>query len=260
MKRFIKWALALILLIGIGAGATIYYFTKVKQYDVADKQVDEITKQEYTLQLPEGAPLPEGVKRDPEGLVLVDEKGHYILEDGSTVDPEEWLASGDAVAANGKPASTNGGKTASTETAGSKPTGTDGKTGTGQPNESGTAEPEGETTVETIKDRYRPSFSNLQGQAQSRLGALVGQAKNEYATKKANGESINPAYFYQKYSGAAAAVEAKTDAAFNTVYSSLKSDLKANNYSPSHAEQFKKDYEATKAAQKDALMSKITGG
>lgn len=115
-------------------------------------------------------------------------------------------------------------------------------------------------TAAAIKSRYAGSFDSLQGQAQSQLGALVGQAKSEYEAKKASGETINPAYFYQKYDGAASSVEAKTDSAFNSLYKSMTSELKANGLSTSAADEYKAEYEATKEGMRSELMSKVTGG
>ncbi|RJS60680.1 hypothetical protein [Bacillus sp. PK3_68] len=224
MRKFVKLALAAFLILAIGAGAAIYYFMKVKQYDVADRKVDEITEKQYSIQLPNGTPLPEGIKTDEDGSVWIDKNGHYILEDGSTVDPQSWMTK-DRPANNGK-----------------------------RPNETVK-----KATVEEIKKRYAPTFSHLERQAKQQLGALVGQAKNEYSEKAAKGEKINPAYFYQKYTGAADTVEAKTDAAFNTVYLTLENELKSNHYSASHAKSFKISYENAKKQQKEALLSKVAG-
>lgn len=224
MRTFIKIALAALLVMMIGAGAAIYYFVNVKEYDVEDQDVDKITQKQYSLKLPDDTPLPKGVKRDKDGSVWIDKNGHYILENGETIDPETWMAE------NNQPDQKK-----PTETSDTK------------------------ATVEEIKKRYAPTFSHLEGQAKTQLGALVGKAKNEYTDKAAKGEKINPAYFYQKYTDAADTVEAKTDAAFNTVYKSLQNDLKKNDYSPSHAQSFKTSYEKAKKEQKDQLLKKVTG-
>lgn len=271
MRKFFKIALVTLLVLMAGTGTAVYYFMKVKKYDVADKKVDEILEKQYSIQIPDGTPLPKGVKKDANGNVLVDKKGHYILEDGTTIDPEKWMAdlasnkpnskgtaSADTLpkgqsnsAANGeKAAASPNGTTPSSGTQGTKPKAT--PVSSAKPNQT--------ATVDAIKKRYAASFSSLQGQAEGQLGSLISQAKSEYAAKKANGEPINPAYFYQKYAGAAGAVEAKTDAAFNTLYGSLQSELKKNNYSTSHAKPFKDSYESAKESRKKALLSKATGG
>ncbi|OCA88910.1 hypothetical protein [Pseudobacillus wudalianchiensis] len=275
MRKFFKIALVTLLVLAAGTGTAVYYFMKVKKYDVADKKVDEIIEKQYSIQLPDGTPLPEGVKKDANGNVLVNEKGHYILTDGTTVDPKKWLSESDSnppgskgtASANTLPAGKNNGTSDGGKTTAA---GTDGKTNATSPNGTqsnnpkappvSSAAPSQKATVDTIKKRYAPSFSSLQGQAEGQLGSLISQAKSEYAQKKANGEAINPAYFYQKYTGAASAVEAKTDAAFNTLYDSLVSELKKNNYSSSHAKAFKDSYESAKESRKKALLSKATGG
>ncbi|KAB7707410.1 hypothetical protein F9802_06565 [Bacillus aerolatus] len=233
MRKFIKFSLVALLVLAAGTGAAIYYFAKVKNYDVADQKVDEIIEKQYSIKLPDGTSLPEGIKKDADGSVWIDKNGHYILENGSTVAPEKWMTENSQLGNSG---------IASANTLAD-----------------GGNDPNKKVTVDTIKNRYASTFSNLQGQAENQLGTLVGQAKKEYTQKLANGEKINPAYFYQKYSNAADAVESKTDAAFNTVYNTLKNDLKNNNYSTSHAEPFKTSYENVKAQQRNELMKKVTG-
>lgn len=114
-------------------------------------------------------------------------------------------------------------------------------------------------TVASIKDGYRASFESLESQANAKLNSLLGVAKNEYATKKATGESISVAYFYQKYTGAAAGLEASTDSAFNALYASLQKELEVNGFDSSYAQSFKDEYEAAKGARKSNLLDKIKG-
>ncbi|MEM1502828.1 hypothetical protein RG959_05345 [Domibacillus sp. 8LH] len=296
MRRFFKIALISILFLALAGGGALYYFTKVKKYDVADEQVDKIVEDPYSISFPEGTPLPEGVQKDEEGLVIVDKKGDFVLADGSTMSTDEWFSSPEyskalSVGTSGAAGSTASGNTDSstngtaTSTGGTAGSGTSGSTtastgssssgssgnsssGESASNGSGTKTPAseeetgstGRTTAADIKSRYSGSFDSLQGQAQSQLGALVGQAQSEYAAKKAAGETINPAYFYQKYSGAASSVEAKTDSAFNSLYKSMTSELKANGLSTSAADEYKAQYEATKDGLRNELMSKVTGG
>ncbi|MCM3788878.1 hypothetical protein M3221_10720 [Domibacillus indicus] len=303
MRRFFKIALISILFLALAGGGALYYFTKVKKYDVADEQVDKIVEDPYSISFPEGTPLPEGVQKDEEGLVIVDKKGDFVLANGSTMSTDEWFSSpeyskavsvgtsspaanADSQTTDGENASNNEGSgttgttastggTANSSNSGSTAVssgaaGSSGGSSSGESasNGSGTKTPasEGETgstgrtTAAAIKSRYSGSFDSLQGQAQSQLGALVGQAQSEYAAKKASGETVNPAYFYQKYSGAASSVEAKTDSAFNTLYNSMTSELKANGLSTSAADEYKAQYEATKEGLRNELMSKVTGG
>ena len=114
-------------------------------------------------------------------------------------------------------------------------------------------------TVASIKQKYAPTFGALQSQADGKLNALVGRAKSEYSTKKANGESIDFGYFYNKYVGAANGLEAQTDAVFNGVISAVQKDLTANGYDKSYAQSFIDEYNAKKKARRDSLLSKAMG-
>jgi len=93
----------------------------------------------------------------------------------------------------------------------------------------------------------------------SKIDALIGRAKNEYSTKKANGESVNYAYFYNKYMSAAEGLETQTDAVFNGVVKSLEKDLQANGYDKSYSQSVKDEYAAQKKARRDSIMSKAMG-
>lgn len=264
MRRFVKIGLLVILFIAVIGGGTLYYFAKVKTYDVADEQVDEIIDSPYSIAYPEGTPIPEGAQKDEEGLVIVDQDGNFLLEGGAVMSPEDWFASPEYAAAvsTGTGGANNGGSSDDSKPVSSK--GGTGSTGAGSGSGSngetgGSNEAPAQTTVDAITSRYDSSFQSLEGQVDSQLGSLISQAKGEYVQKKAAGETVNPAYFYQKYSGAAANVESKTDAAFNSLYTGLTSELKANGFSESHAKQYKADYEATKEARRSELLSKVTG-
>ncbi|MCI2253118.1 hypothetical protein L2D08_01925 [Domibacillus sp. PGB-M46] len=293
MRKFIKIALLVLLLVVVAGAGAVYYFTNVKEYDVADKEVDKIIEDPYSIAYPEATPLPGGVQKDEEGLVVVDKRGNFILQDGSTMSPDEWFsspeytkavspgaantASGSAGAAadgttggNADTAAPAGGSSSGTPSANGNSAGSSGNgTSSGSSNSAGgsgggtannnSGSAGGAVTVDTIKSRYAGSFSSLEGQVDSQLNSLISQAKAEYGAKQAAGETVNPAYFYQKYSGAASGVEAKTDAAFNSLYTGLTSELKANGFSASHAEQYKTEYEATKEARKNELLSKVAG-
>lgn len=281
MKKFIKIALLVVLFLALVGGGALYYFTKVKTYDVADEKVDEIIDSPYSIAYPEGTPIPEGAQKDEEGQVIVDKDGNFLLEGGAVMSPEDWFASPEYTAAvsTEKGSTSNGGSNSSTPAASTG--GTDPSTGAsgGAPDKAtggspspdagsdsgsagetgGTNEPPAGMTVEAIKARYDSSFQSLEGQVNSQLGSLISQAKGEYVEKKASGETVNPAYFYQKYSGAASSVESKTDAAFNSLYTGLTSELKAHGFSESHANQYKADYEATKESRRSELLGKVTG-
>lgn len=286
MRKFVKIMLIIVLFLALIGGGTFYYFTKMKKYDVADEKVDEILEDPYSIAFPEGTPLPEGVQKDEQGLVIVDEEGRFVLNDGTVMSSDEWFSSPEYAKAVSGPAGNSepgsaGNTSGSSNTASSagSTSGSGGSNGSASasPNNSSTtgSAPAGNSTdasggsspsspervtAAVIKQRYASSFESLQGQVEGQLGGLIGQAKSEYAAKKAAGETINPAYFYQKYSGAATSVEAKTDSAFNSLYNAMKSELSANGLSTSTAEEYKQQYEAAKEARKSELLSKVTGG
>lgn len=110
-------------------------------------------------------------------------------------------------------------------------------------------------TVETIKEKYRPSFDSLESQADGKINALAGHALSEYKEKKASGEKISVNYFLTKYKTAGEALEAKTDQAFEQLYGALQKELKANGFSSDEAADIRSSYEATKKERKNALLS-----
>ena len=99
-------------------------------------------------------------------------------------------------------------------------------------------------------------MSNLQAQANGRIDALVGRALAEYQGKKASGESVNYAYFYNKYSSAASELEGRTDTVFYQLISVIEKELESNGYGKSHAQSLVSEYEAQKEARRDALLNK----
>ena len=111
-------------------------------------------------------------------------------------------------------------------------------------------------TVDTIKERYRPSFENLEAQANGKIKALVGRAFSEYSEKKVNGEEISYSYFLTKYKTAGEALEAKTDQAFEKLYGALQQELKDNGFDPNEAADVRSAYEAEKKERGNALLSK----
>lgn len=296
MKKFVKISLIVVGLLIVIGGGTLYYFFEMKDYDVADEEVDKVIEDPYSIEFPEGTPLPEGAQRDKDGLIIVNKEGDFVLEDGSEMTVKEWFSSSDyqtavaeaaefgadmnegentdsAVASAGSnrndsvvsdndlddsedldtPSGSSGNSGSSSSDSGSS-SGSSGSSGGGSGSGSDNV-----VTVETIKSRYASSFNSLAGQAEGNLGSLISQAKSEYANKKSNGENINYAYFYQKYSSAAESVEAKTDAAFNSLYAALETELTAHGYSASHAESFRTEYESTKKNTRNAIMDQVSG-
>jgi hypothetical protein len=102
-------------------------------------------------------------------------------------------------------------------------------------------------------------MSSLQGQATSKIDALVGRAFAEFQAKKANGESISYGYFYNKYTTAAEELEVRTDKVFYQAISIIEKDLEKNGFSKSHAQSFVTEYENIKQSRRDALINKAIG-
>lgn len=153
----------------------------------------------------------------------------------------------------------NGSSTGGSAGSGSSGSGSSGNGSSGSGSTGGKAPAEAGVTVASIKQKYEPTLADIEGQASSRIGGLIGAAQTEYAQKKAAGENINYAYFYNKYVSAATELENRTDTVFYAVIGSLKSELKANGLAESHAESFVSEYEARKAERKKALLSKASG-
>jgi hypothetical protein len=247
-----KYIFITFLVLLIGGGGTIYYFLKIKTYDVADAKVEEIVEQDYDIVLPGEDGEQENVQNDTDASVSNGESdGESDGESGSETasDPSSGTGAdkqneGTQTAA---PQSGNGQTSPKSQTSAAS-----GNIGAGT-----AADSKKKTiTVASIKQKYQPTFESLESQANERLNSLVSQAVSEYHTKKANDESISVTYFYRKYSEAGHALENSTDGAFQYVYSALEQDLKKNGFSSSHAETFKTEYENAKKARESALLDK----
>jgi len=116
---------------------------------------------------------------------------------------------------------------------------------------------EQDTTAEDIIAHYKPSFEALQSQALSKLNLLVSYAHNEYKGKKNRGEKVSYGYFYNKYKEAAEKLEAKTDATFQQLYSSLQKELAENGFSKSKAQKIKDYYSQKKRERESQMLSKV---
>jgi ABC-type cobalt transport system substrate-binding protein len=232
MKKTILYSILAMGLIAASVGGYVYYIINVKTYDTADKKVTEITEEEFKIDLPsDSATTDEPVPPSENTSTDSDDSSP---DSSSNQEPS-------ASSTENKPESA----TASTQ-----------PTSTTNPNNHSQPKPK-KVTVQQIKNNYRPVFQSLQTQANGRLSALVGHAESEYSTKKANGEKIRIGYFVSKYKSAGENLEAKTDQAFNTIYSALKNDLKKNGFDTKHAAEFKTQYDNEKEARRDSLYSQV---
>lgn len=232
MKKAWKYILSILIVIIIATAGTLYYFMNIKTYDIADDKIEEITESEYHIELPED-----------NGTVPVNNNGNEGTSndssDSTTTDSNE-----DETASTTTGQNNDGSTTDSNE-----------ESNNDQSN-STSKEPLPGITVASIKDKYRPAFESLESQANEKINALVSRAFSEYQGKKNNGESISFGYFYKKYSSAGKALEGNTDEVFTYIYSALQADLKKNGFSPTHAKDFKEQYESAKNAREAALLNK----
>jgi len=240
LKKKLKIFLLILLIVILATAGTLLYFFKFKEYDVADEEVTKVLEDPYTIEMPDGT------------TITLDENGDIV----------ESVGNAEAPGTEGTPSkgtSTDGSKADATATDTTKADGT-------TPDKKGPTSTTGNTdtdsaksTVGTIKQKYVPTLENLQSQADTKLNTLISHAKTEYTTKKANGESISYAYFYNKYVGAAEGLEANTDAVFKGVIKAVEKDLVTNGYDKSYAQNLVDEYNAAKKARRSSLLSKVTG-
>ena len=250
LKIFLIVALVIIL---VGGGYLLYMF-KFKEYDVADEEVTEIVSEPYRVELPDGS------------TIVIDENGEIVEEttEGDKIPTSSANTSSDSGTADGSANSSIGqtsdqsttGSSGNTNNSSSNNTTSGNNTNTGSNTGNSNSNTKAPTTVASIKDKYRPSFEGLEAQADSKINALIGRAMSEYSTNKANGEGVDFGYFYNKYMSAANGLEANTDTIFNAVIGAVEKDLAANGYDKSYAQSFRDEYEATKKARRDSILSK----
>lgn len=264
------WKKIVLVLTGIliAVAAYLIYVFQFKEYDTADSEVSEITRETYKIDLPDGS------------FIVLDEDGNLIESDGNGSIPTSGNTNSNDSSSSENGSGTSGNSGSSDSSSGNSSNGTSGSStssggtgnnssgstgstgnsggssGSGSNNGGSTGTPATTATVASIKQKYEPVMGSLQSQANGRIDALVGRAINEYQTKKANGESINYAYFYNKYSSAASELEGRTDKVFYQIISVIEKELKANGLAESHAQSFVSQYEAEKEARRDALLNK----
>lgn len=253
MKKWLKVTISTVLFLLVAGAGVVYYFLNIKEYDVADEKVEEITESKYNVDLPDlESTVPAQDESNTEDVAAA---GETTAENGDSGSAN----AGDSAAASSSSSDT--GTTASSNKGTSKSiAGNSGaKNSGGKQKDTASNSNEGKkpaVTAETIKAAYRPSFESLEAQANAKIDALVNNAYGEYNTKKQNGESVSITYFYKKYTSAGAALESNTNETFNYIYSSLENDLETRGYSKSEAAEFKTQYENAKKARESALIEK----
>lgn len=229
MKKKWKYILLVIVLLVLCVGGYALYVFKYKEYDVADEQVEKLSEETFVLELPDGT------------QVVVDGEGNVVEEKQST---------------STAPVTATGNENATQQQDQQQQTNTGEENPTNPTDGTATTVIE-KPTVSSIKDKYDGTFASLESQATAKLNNLIGLAKSEYVTKKANGEKINYGYFYSKYVGAAEGLEASTDAVFNILLARVEAELEVNGFNKSYAQSLRDDYEAAKQARRDSLLSQV---
>jgi hypothetical protein len=291
MKKSFKIAIATVLILLAGTAGVLYYFLNVKEYDVADEKVEKITKAEYKVDLPDLDSLLEGEEGSDTNSDAADGESEDADSQGAGGESTDAVAasrdsagtsdtatatgsneaSSDTKVAAGTSSSSNTDKKVSSSEKGSESGKSSSKSTEGKKNdgtsmveekkeENNNEETKEESkpviTAEMIKSAYRPSFANLESQANANIDALVSAAYSEYNAKKQSGESVSYSYFYRKYTSAGKALEENTDASFNYLYGALVNDLESRGFSSSEASEFKTQYENAKSARESALIDK----
>jgi len=263
-KHWKKILLALGAIVLAAAGYLLYIF-QFKEYDVADEEVDEITKETYKIEMPDGSI----VEFDEDGNMIESDSNGSIISSDDTVasaaerdDADSSNSSSDS--SNNNSGSSNGSSNGSSSSNDSSSNGGNSSSNTGSSsgnagggtsgNTGGT--PSQDVTVAAIKDKYMPVMNQLSSQANSRIDALVGRAVSEYQTKKSSGESVDYGYFYNKYTSAASELEGRTDKVFYQMIGIVEKELEKNGFSKSHAQSMVSEYEAAKEQRRKALLDK----
>jgi len=279
MRKTFKMAIFTVLLLLVGGAGILYYYLNVKEYDVADEKVEEITKKDYQIDLPDldgagtgeigssedntssnAATVDHDEDSDDTGKAESAEGAKEETKVASTTRDAE--SKGDAAVASGQDSSTDAAsKKTSNKSDGSKSTaGTPSSHNGSDKKEDGNSDRNSNNkpviTAETIKAAYRPAFESLQSQANAKVDELVNTAYSEYQSKKQSGESVSITYFFQKYTSAGKELESNTDETFNYIYGALVNDLENRGFSSSEANEFKTQYENAKSARESALISK----
>jgi hypothetical protein len=218
-----KWKIfvSVIVLIAVAGAGSLYYFLNIKEYETNDSQVDEIVEGEFNIELPADS--------------SEDDTAESLKENSTEkepVDKDESISSPEI----------DRSKSANT------------KTKTKAPVQS--TEPIVKPTAAMIIEKYQPSFSALESQANDKIETLLTYAFGEYKTKKANGEEISYFYLYNKYNSAANKLESSTDASFDYIYSALVTELEKSNYDKSEAQYIKEHYMNIKKERRAALLNK----
>lgn len=256
MKKGLKIFLGIFVVLLIGLGGTAYYYLKVKEYDIADEKVEEITESDYQIELPgiDGGGSGETAADDASSSDSAGEDSGEASDQEGTSGDDGSASTTSTASASGDGNGSSGEKKSSDSNSGKKAA--DGKKNAGQSGSDKKTDSKATITAESIKAAYRPVFESLESQANGKIDGLVSAAYSEYKSKKESGESVSITYFYRKYTAAGQELESKTDETFQYVYNALEKDLEKHGFSASEASEFKTQYESAKEARQSALLEK----
>lgn len=236
-----KYGLLLAIAVLMLGGYLVYLF-EFKEYDTADADVDVLTKEEYVIELADGS------------KIVLDKNGNLIRHitgaDGkvTTVDIASSLPisqiSDEAVASS-----------ASEKDERPAPNSTSGEAAETTASEQAAAP----VSVEAIKGKYTSALEDIEKQAYANLDNLINLAKSEYLEMEANDQKISYPYFYNKYTGAAAKLEDRTDKVFNAVMQIMEHDLKVNGHSTETIESMHKEYKNKKNKLRRDILKETAG-
>ena len=251
MKK-LKYVLIALAVIILAVGGYVLYEFKFKTYDVADEEIDTLLEETFEVQLPDGTTI----VLDKDGNVVESKVGSNNNSTANASNPSSTDNTSSSNESNenktedGQAANDSSETSSSTD---SSPNSDSSNSANPNTNENSTnAKP----TVQEIKTKYAGTFTALENQARDRINALISRARSEYSAKKSSGESIQFGYFYNKYMGAANSMEASVDGAVSGVMSLVEKELETNGYDKSHAQSFQDQYNATKKALRDEMLSK----
>ncbi|WKA57708.1 hypothetical protein QWY16_14545 [Planococcus shenhongbingii] len=230
MKKFL---LLLGILLICGAGYLVYLFG-FKDYNVADAEVDTLTKEEYVIELADGS------------KIILDKNGNLLrhLQEGDEAVKTEKFR-------EGMPYSESSDLAVAAVISENMKTGTEEDTAAKTQKES--------ITVKDIEKKYEPAIAEIERQANNSLNNLIDLAKSEYLEMEANDQKISYPYFYNKYSAAASKLEKRTDQIFYAVMDVMEQDLKSKNLPTSLSDTLSKKYESRKAQLRKDILKQTAG-
>lgn len=226
-------------------GGYLAYLFEFKEYDTSDAEVDVLTKEEYVIELADGS------------KIVLDKNGNLIRHITGTDGKVTTVDFADSLPIS----QVSDGAVASVTSDSDKSSASKGDSGNAKKATAPEASKEKavKASVKDIKKQYAPALANIEKQAYDNLDNLINLAKSEYMEMEANDQKISYPYFYNKYTGAAAKLEARTDKVFNGVMQIMEHDLKANGHSAETVESMHKEYEDKKNKLRRDILKETAG-